>query len=180
MKKMIAVSILLFAIPAMSLANCGNDNGNGNGCSGDGTVGSQGPTGATGPQGSQGTPGVNGSNGTNGTNGANGSTGVAGAAGKNGAQGPIGSSAVDPRMTEARLGIDTAVRLYDSKRFQLQVYNIYSPSLHSSEDVVGDGRNLQFGVRMIFKLGTSYEERQNNSLKAQLESLQLLIARMAQ
>ncbi len=159
MNKAIAMLLLLgLAMPV--LANCGNGGDNGNGCNGGGDGGPVGP---------QGQPGSNGTNGTNGVN------GVDGKAGATGAQGP---SHIDPRMTEARFGIDTAVRLYDGKRIQLQAYNIYSPSMHTNEDVLGDGRNLQFGVRFVFKLGASYEEELLAKQEAKITALEAMVSRL--
>ncbi len=146
MKKLLMAAVLL-GLSTTLMANCGNNNGNGNGCSNNGgSTGPQGPQGSEGPQGLQGVKGLQ------------------------GIQGVQGPDHIDPRMNEAKFGVDTAIRLYDSKRFQWQVYNIYSPSTHDKEDVFGDGRNLQFGARVVFKLGSSYEERrldeQENKIKA--------------
>ncbi len=151
--KIVGAAILAVSLfVGLSQANCGNDNGNGNGCSGN-----------TGPQG---LPGTNGTNGTNGVN------------GTNGLQGPQGPDHIDPRMTETRFGIDTAVRLLDTKHFQLQAYNVFSPSMHDREDVIGDGRNLQYGVRFVFKLGRSYEEEMIDKQAKQLAALEALVSRM--
>ncbi len=145
-----------------SYANCGNNNGNGNGCNGN-DGGSIGPTGPQGPVGNNGTNGMDGKDGKN------------GAMGAVGTQGP---NHIDPRMTEARLGLDTAIRLYDGKRFQWQVYNVYSPSLHTSEDVLGEGRNMQFGVRLVFKLGKSYEEAMLETQIKQIKALEAALSRL--
>jgi len=163
------LKVVGFALLAVSLsyglahANCGNDNGNGNGCSGD--------TGVQGPTGPQGLPGTNGINGTNGTD---------GKTGLNGVQGVAGPSRIDPRMNEAKFGIDTAVRLYDGKRVQVQAYNVYSPSTHDREDVIGDGRNLQYGVRIVFKLGRSWEEELIDKQAKQLVALEAVVSRLSQ
>lgn len=151
MKKSI-LFLMLMGLTGMAYANCGNDNGNGNGCSGD--VGPQGPA------------GLKGTNGTNGVNGINGKNGVDG---KNGTNAQIDDS--------AKLALDTAVRLYDGKRIQFQLFNIYQPSRKDKQDVLGDGKNFMFGARIIVKLGSSYEERQNEELKHQLEALERMIAK---
>ncbi len=161
MKKLAIVTVLL-SLASLAYANCGNDNGNGQGCSGNGDT--------VGPQGPQGPAGNNGSNGTNGTNGTN---------GKDGKTGPQGPNHIDPRMTEARLGIDTAIRLYDGKRVQLQAYNVWSPSLHDKEDALGDGRNLQFGIRFVFKLGKSYEEEVLEAQAKQIKALEAALSRLS-
>ncbi len=143
------VGLLLLGLSMPLMANCGNDNGNGNGCSGN-----------TGPQGPAGLNGTNGKDGLNGV------------------QGVAGPDKLDPRMTEARFGIDTAVRLLDTKHFQVQAYNVYSPSMHDKEDVIGDGRNLQYGVRLVFKLGRSWEEELIDKQAKQLAALEALVSRM--
>ncbi len=57
MKKLVVMAMLL-ALSAPLYANCGNDNGNGNGCSGN-----EGPAGPQGPSGTNGGNGVNGKDG---------------------------------------------------------------------------------------------------------------------
>ncbi len=155
MNKLMVALFLSSALVGPAFANCGNGpNDGGNGCNNDG------------PAGPQGQPGVAGQNGADGKDGAVGATGV---------QGP---NHTDPRMTEARFGCDTALRLYDGKRVQLQAYNIWSPSLHRSEDAVGDGRNLQFGVRFVFKLGSSYEERLLEAQNRKIAALEAALSRL--
>src|SRR5712671_5611746 len=107
---MIKKSLLILGLTVPLWANCGNNNGNGNGCSGGGDSV------------------TNITNVTNVTNVSNVSN----------TTNNYTKQSVDPRMTETRLGFDTALRLYDGKRVQLQVYNIYSPSLHDKEDVIAD------------------------------------------
>src|SRR6267154_3294514 len=142
---------LLF-LPLHAFANCGNDNGNGNGCSNNGAVGPQGPAGA------------NGSNGTNGTNGNNGINGANGASGTNGTNGTNGKDATTS-FHGTSLVLDAAVRLYDGKRIQLQAFDTYVLGSHSGQDVIGDGMNTTVGMRVVFKLGSSYEEREIAKLK---------------
>jgi len=149
---MIKKSLLILGLTVPLWANCGNNNGNGNGCSGGGDSV------------------TNITNVTNVTNVSNVSN----------TTNNYTKQSVDPRMTETRLGFDTALRLYDGKRVQLQVYNIYSPSLHDKEDVIGDGRNLQYGVRFVFKLGKSYEENLLEKQAAEIKALEAMVERMAQ
>lgn len=158
MKKM-TIALMLVSLTGIAYANCGNGNGNGNGCSGD--------TGPAGPQGPQGNPGTNGSNGANGSNGSNGSNGVNGSDGVNGATGSKGDTGDkgEAASTSAQLVVDTAVRLYDGKYAQFQVFNIYGLDTTRHHDVVGDGKNVMFGARVVFKLGKSYEERRIEKLE---------------
>jgi hypothetical protein len=147
MKKLVT-AVLLSALAMPLYANCGNDNGNGNGCSGE--TGPQGPAGPTGPQG---TPGTNGNNGTNGANGATGATG---------AQGPKGE-AYSPRA--AMLG-GIAIRLFDTKRVSLFAFDDYQFDPLPGHDLIGSGaHNNSYGARLVFKLGSSYEEREIAKLK---------------
>ncbi len=81
-------------------------------------------------------------------------------------------------MTETRLGLDTALRIFDGKYVQVQTYNIFSPSLHMSEDAFGDGRNLQFGMRVVFKLGSSYEERLLEKQARDIKALEAALSRL--
>ena len=166
MKKLVIILSVVSLIPTYKLwASC-NPDSNGGTCNVGPEVGPQGPAG---PQGSPGTNGNPGSNGQDGSNGTSGATGK---------QGPQGPGHIDPRMNEAKLGIDMAVRLYDGKRVQLQAYNIWSPSLHDKEDALGDGRNLMFGVRVVFKLGKSYEEEVLEKQANQIKALEAALSRL--
>ncbi len=151
-RKYAIVLVAMLGLAGMSYANCGNDNGNGNGCSGN--EGPAGPIGATGPQGTDGQAGANGKDGRNGTD-----------------------AQVD---NHAKLVLDTAIRLYDGKRVQVQAFNVYQPSRVSGQDVLGDGKNFMFGARIVLKLGSSYEERLLQAQKAQIEALQAAVARLSE
>ena len=144
--------IIIPLLTGMGYANCGNDNGNGNGCSGD-----------TGPQGPAGPQGNSGVNGTNGTNGNNGTPGTAGTNGVNGKDGATDHAAL--------LVLDTAVRLYDGKYVQWQLFNVYSLNRHNAHDIgeeIQNSRNFMFGTRIVLKLGSSYEEREIAKLRKEL------------
>ncbi len=160
MKKLFVVLAVLGMV-SPAFANCGNDNGNGNGCSNDGTPGPQGPTGPQGPVGSTGANGNNGLSGSNGTN------GVDGKDGKNGTNGKDGrDTSYSFRGTD--LTLDAAVRLLDTQYVQLQAYNVYVFGSHPGDDVFGNGHNSTIGARILIKLGSSYEEREIARLRKQL------------
>ena len=152
MKKTIAVSILLFAIPAISVANCGNGDPNGNGC-----TGSTGAQGATGPQ------GLTGATGASGTNGATGAAGKTGAQGVQGAQGLAGDSGLD--ATRENVGV--TVRWHDWQHFSVTSGYKY--------DVRHQGQEIDIAVLNI-KLGKSSEERQIDQLKSEVLKLQEMVS----
>ena len=101
-------------------------------------AGPQGPIGPTGPKGN---------NGTNGTNGANGKQGVQGVAGQD-------------LTEETHYGVEGAIRLYDRKYVQLQVFDAWSTE-----------HNLFIGGRVLIKIGKSYEETLIENLQAQIKDL---------
>lgn len=172
MKHVLTAVITMFLLTGPAFANCGNDNGNGNGCNG-GQQGPQGPQGPKGDKGDQGNPGHDGSNGHDGTNG---SSGNAGKDGNTGAKGDKGDPGANAKVDDsAKLVLDTAVRLYDGKRFQLQLFNVYGLDRRQSHDVVGSGRNVMFGARIVLKLGTSYEERLLAKQQKEIDSLKRLL-----
>lgn len=151
MRKSVVVGMLVVWLSGLGYANCGNGNGNGNGCGDDGTSGPQGPAGPAGPQGSVGTTGAMGQAGVNGTNGKDGKDGR------------------DMTMQHEHAAvIDAAIRLYDGKRVQLQVFDTYRIGAKPSQDLIGAGYNMMLGARVVFKLGTSYEEREIARLRKQL------------
>lgn len=150
------------SLVSLSYANCGNDNGNGNGCSGN--TGNQGPTGPQGPQGPAGNNGTNGTNGVNGKDGTNGTNGVNGATGATGATGADNNGDIS-RYRGTNLSLDVAVRLFDTKYVQGQVFDTYVVGSHPGDDVFAQGYNSQIGLRIVFKLGKSYEEREIEKLK---------------
>ena len=155
MNKLMTMAIVVLGTGA-AWANCGNGPvGAGNGCNGGGNTTVTNVTNIT-----------NVNNVNNVTN-----TGVVN---------NLTDNKIDPRMNEAKFGIDTALRLYDGKRVQLQAYNVWSPSMHSSEDVIGDGRNLQYGIRFVFKIGSSYEERLLAKQESQIKALEAMLSRISQ
>jgi hypothetical protein len=154
MNKLIIGMVLVLGV-SVAQANCGNDNGNGNGCSD--IVGPQGPAGTNGTNGINGVDGVNGSNGTNGINGKDGTNGK------------------DLRAPGAALVIDAAVRLYDGKRIQVQAFNTYQLDRRPQHDVLGGGTNMMFGARVVFKLGSSYEERVLAAQEKRIKQLEALL-----
>lgn len=155
--KGVLVMGLVITLSGFASANCGNGpDGAGLGCSGQ-----------EGPQGDPGQPGINGVDGQNGTN------GIDGVNGKDGKDGKSPSSRV-----ESKLVLDTAVRLYDGKRVQLQAFNTFGMGRHNGQDLLDDGHNMMFGARIVFKLGSSYEERLLAKQAAQIEALQAALARV--
>jgi len=109
-KKVLFVAMLL-SMTGMAYANCGNDNGNGNGCSGN--------TGPQGPAGNNGLNGTNGTNGTDGINGTNGSNGTNGASGKDGANGRDSS-------TKATFIAGVSLRLFDTRLVSMSLFDDYA------------------------------------------------------
>jgi len=188
MNKVIAISIILFAIPALGLAEGDEDQGP------QGPQGIQGIQGVAGPTGPQGIPGAKGANGTNGSNGAIGQAGVVGAqgsagvAGKNGAAGVNGTNGKDGKngqdATPSWHGTDivggVAVRLYDHKYFQVQAFDDYTFGSAKGQDVLGDGRNTTIGARVLFKLGRSYEEKLIDAQALELRQLRGLVKQLMQ
>jgi len=154
MKKLM-LAMLLTALSTPLWANCGNDNGNGNGCSGN-----EGPAGPAGQPGS---------------NGLNGQDGAAGLNGSNGKDGAVGPRASEP----AKLVIDAAIRLYDGKRVQWQLFDMYSLNRQHSHDVLGSAHNFVFGTRVVLKLGSSYEERLAAAQDARIKALEAQISRLS-
>ncbi len=150
-KLLIAVTML--SLTGIAYANCGNDNGNGNGCSGDQILSFSGISDAL---------AVNGTNGTDGVNGKDGKDGVKG----------------QDADTHATMVLDTAVRLYDGKRIQVQAFNVYRFSRTQGDNVIERGQNFSFGARVIFKLGSSYEERLLASQDEKIKRLEASLSRV--
>lgn len=167
MKTALAFVITMFILTGSVYANCGNgnENGNGNGC--------QGGQGSVGPQGPQGNPGQNGSNGNDGANGSNGADGKDGNTGAKGDKGDTGASAkVDDG---AKLVVDAAIRLYDGRWLQLQLFNMYGLDQREHHDVLGGGRNLVFGARLVFKPWKSHEERLLERQQRDIDALRRIV-----
>lgn len=161
MKRLLTAVLTMFLLTGPAFANCGNDNGNGNGCSGN--------TGPQGPQGPQGDPGHDG---------ANGSDGAAGKDGNNGAKGDKGDAGASAKIDDsAKLVVDTAVRLYDGKYLQFQLFNVYGLDRRESHDVLGGGRNVMFGARFVVKIGKSYEQRLLEKQQKEIDLLKRSLAR---
>ena|ERR1700676_4879687 len=111
-----------------------------------------GPQGPQGIQGVVGPIGPKGAMGANGANGVTGAKGVAGNTGTTGAQGVAGTSA--NMSTDMSLGI--GFRIADEKYASVVVYDKYS---------LRDTHNNEVGTMIMFKIGTSYEEREIAKLK---------------
>ena len=146
MKKLMTIALALALLSPTAWANCGNENGHGNGCSGEEE---QGPPGPVGPQGGRGDTG---------------SRGADGIAGRDG-QAPTG-------LNDARMVADVAVRLYDGKRLQLQAFNAFALGSRPNQDILGNGQNFMYGLRLVIKLGRSYEERRMAEMRARIERLE--------
>lgn len=70
---------------------------------------------------------------------------------------------------ETKYVLDGAVRLYDGKKIQVQAFDAYD---------VRHKRNFQAGVRVVYKLGKSYEEKILEKQAFQIELLQAQINQM--
>ncbi len=62
-----------------------------------------------------------------------------------------------------------AVRLYDAKRFELQAFNSYDAR---------HGHNFAAGVRLLFKVGPSYEEKLIAKQQRNVEALAQYVSRL--
>src|ERR1700676_2557693 len=111
-------------------------------------VGPQGPPGPVGATGPKGTAGNNGSNGTNGTTGATGPQGVAGAPGQD-----------VSAQTQAVASV--GLRVFDEKYASLIVYDKYSMT---------QDHNSEAGFMVMFKLGSSYESREIEKLRKEIQN----------
>lgn len=131
--------------------------------------------GPQGPQGPAGLDGADGADGLNGTDGLNGLDGINGADGKDGLDGRNGKDA--SLRVESKLLLDTAIRLYDGKYLQVQAFNAFSIGRHRGYDLLRDGKNMFYGARVVFKLGSSYEERELQKLRKEIEALRTLSIR---
>lgn len=112
----------------------------------DGAPGQDGRDGEPGSNGRDGAPGQNGEQGPKGDKGDKGNSGEKGKSGKDGKDGLNGE---DARLRTQVIG-EIGVRLFDTRRFQGQIYNAYDMRAK---------HNAQVGIRVLYKLGRSYEER---------------------
>jgi hypothetical protein len=156
MKKSIAMLFAALLASSLSFADSSHDNGNGNddcvlggNCSSGSTVGPQGPTGQ---------------NGINGQTGVNGKDGVDGKDGKDGKDATTSYHGAD-------LNADIAVRLFDTRYVQGQVFTVYTFGQRQGQDVFGNGQNSSYGARIVIKLGSSYEERRLDAQQKEIDSL---------
>lgn len=145
----------------------------------DGTPGENGRDGAPGQNGEQGPKGDKGNNGNDGKDGNNGQNGEKGEKGDRGNRGITGKNGKDGKSADAaRTQIigEVGVRVFDTKRFQGQIFNAYD---------LRQGHNAQAGVRLLLKLGKSYEEkrivaqeRELAILRASLNSIQADVSKL--
>lgn len=70
------------------------------------------------------------------------------------------------QLTEPKILIEGAVRLYDGKRIALEAFNSFDAA---------HGHEFAYGSRITLKLGTSYEERQLKVQAKEIERLRQLI-----
>lgn len=72
-------------------------------------------------------------------------------------------------MDKMKLFFEQDIRLYDAKRFSLGAFNM-----------VDLNRSKEFGagVKLTLKLGSSYEERQLEAQKRELEALKALVEKL--
>lgn len=93
--------------------------------------------------------------------------GVAGANGVDGINGRDGNSVSNKSV----LVLDTAIRLIDTKYFQLQAFNVYNLARGNKQHSVENGSNYMYGARVVFKLGQSHEEREIQKLRDEIKLL---------
>lgn len=148
MKKLMFIAAVVMGLSGVAVANCGNDNGNGNGCSGN-----------TGPQGPQGPAGLNGTNGTN---------------GKDGVNGTNGTNAPAPDLYHAKMVAGLDVRLFDTRYVSLHAFDDFNLDRRMDHDVLGSARNDSFGARLVIKLGRDYTEDRIDELEKKIKRLEAL------
>lgn len=134
----------------------------------DGTPGENGRDGAPGQNGEQGPKGDKGNNGNDGQNGEKGEKGDKGDRGNRGITGTNGKDGKNARARTQIIG-EVGVRVFDTKRFQGQVFNAYD---------LRQGHNAQAGARLLLKLGKSYEEKRIIAQERELAILKASLAAM--
>jgi hypothetical protein len=142
---LILAASLIYGLSGMAHANCGNGNGQGNGCNG----GQAGPQGPAGPQGSPGSPGKDG----------------------------VDASS---HYTGTDVVEGVVVRLFDTKRVQVQAFDDYVFDTVSNRDITTTGHNSTVGARLMFKLGSSWEEELIAKQAAQLAAMEAALSRLQQ
>lgn len=111
--------------------------------------------------GKDGTNGVDGRDGQNGLDGRDGVDGQDGEKGEKGDKGKQGERGLQGRGLENRHELIVEGRLFDTKRTTFSVYSGYDTN----------NRVSIVGAKLTIKFGTSYEERELNKLKREIETL---------
>lgn len=110
--------------------------------------------------------GAKGDTGSQGNSGATGSKGDEGIAGKDGQDGKDADNArlddVEHRMNRTKILAEGVVRVYDAKKFQVNLFANY--------DFIGR-KSHEMGARIEYKLGKSYEERRIDQLERIIHQL---------
>lgn len=130
-----------------------------------GDVGPQGPQGIAGQDGLNGVDGINGLNGIDGAigpQGEKGNMGDKGDEGKTGKQGEQGPQGLQGKGLKDRIELIGEVRILDTKKTTWSVY--------AGQDV--NNRASIVGAKVVFKLGSSYEQRELEKLNARLDKLE--------
>lgn len=125
-----------------------------------GATGSQGIQGLQGVAGQAGQAGVNGLNGVNGQDGAKGDTGAEGKQGVQGNKGEQGVKGDTGKGLENRVELIGDIRVFDTRKWSGDVYGGYD--INNKVSIVG--------AKITYKIGTSYEEREIQKIKQQLNA----------
>jgi hypothetical protein len=72
-------------------------------------------------------------------------------------------------LEQVKIIADVNVRLYDAKRYSVGIFDMYDGR---------HGTNFAVGARITYKLGSSYEERENEALRQKLAHLEAIVSRM--
>ena len=128
-----------------------------------------------GEKGDKGDPGIDGQSGDNGINGIDGLSGVDGRDGVNGLNGQNGfnglngkdAESIDSDIEKTGIMMGFSLRILDTKRFSVNLFDTYN---------IRREKNDAVGVNVMFKLGTSYEERKIEEAELRIAKGELRIA----
>jgi len=155
MEKLIkTIMLLLLAAPLM--ANCGNNNGQGNGCSNDDDTGIVGPAGPQGPQGVAGPKGANGTNGSDVTS-----------------QAAIDrvNARVD-QMNEFHTYFEPEIQVFDTQHF--------NGSVSDKVWIQDSGHNQALTIHLRYRLGPDHNDEQVMKLKEEIKALRIELHQLSQ
>jgi len=66
-------------------------------------------------------------------------------------------------LEETQYNVESAVRILDTKKTTLEIYNTYD---------IRHSREIAIGIRVIYKLGKSYQDRVNEKIETRLSNLE--------